>query len=341
MSVKKIAVIILNWNGAHFLKRYLPNILQNSDLNTAEIIVADNGSTDNSIEILQQEFKNVTIIRLEKNYGFAEGYNQAINQLDNEFVLLLNSDVEVSKNWLEPLIKRIEENTKIAACVPKIKSINEPSKFEYAGAAGGFIDRFGYAFCRGRIFDTVEEDKGQYDDACRVFWGTGAALLVRTTLYKQAKGLDRKFFAHMEEIDLCWRFNRMGFEIWYEPQSTVYHLGGGTLAQGNPHKTFLNYRNSLMMLLKNLKKRELIWILPFRMILDGISALKCLADKNTSDFGAIFRAHMAFYENITYTISERKQIKTTKFISNKLIYKGSIVWLYFAKHIKTYSSIKN
>lgn len=341
MSAKKIAVVILNWNGAHFLKQFLPGILQHSNSSIAQIVVADNGSTDSSIELLKNEFTNVSIIQLDKNYGFAEGYNQAINQLDNEFVLLLNSDVEVSGNWLEPLIERMENNPKIAACVPKIRAINEPTKFEYAGAAGGFIDKFGYAFCRGRIFDNVEEDNGQYDDACRVFWGTGAALLVRTSLYKQAKGLDGKFFAHMEEIDLCWRLNRMGYEVWYEPQSVVYHLGGGTLAQGNPRKTFLNYRNSLLMLLKNLKKRELIWILPSRMILDGISALKCLTEKNTGDFWTIFRAHMAFYQNIAYTISKRRQIKTTKFITNKLIYNGSIVWLYFAKHIKTYNDLKH
>jgi len=216
---------------------------------------------------------------------------------------------------------------------------NRSLKFEYAGAAGGFIDILGYAFCRGRIFDTIEKDNGQYDNACKVFWGSGAALLVRTELFKQAKGLDAKFFAHMEEIDLCWRFWRMGYEVWYEPLSTIYHLGGGTLAQGNPHKTFLNYRNSLMMIFKNLKTRELIWILPLRMILDGISALKCLMDKNIGDFKAIFRAHIAFYQLIPYTISCRKQIKSRKSISSNLILKSSIAWLYFVKKKKVFDKL--
>lgn len=340
MNSKKIAVVILNWNGIQFLKDYLPSVVNCSNSNISDVIVADNGSTDASVTFLKSTFPTVNVIQLDKNYGFAEGYNQAIKQLDYEYVLLLNSDVKVTEGWLEPLLQRLEQNPSIAACTPKLRAVNEPEKFEYAGAAGGFIDILGYAFCRGRIFDSVEVDEGQYDDACRVFWGTGAALLVKTSIFNKAGGLDGRFFAHMEEIDLCWRFWRMGFEVWYEPQSTVYHFGGGTLSQGNPHKTYLNYRNSLMMLLKNLRKRELIWILPLRMILDGVSAAKYLLANNFGDFWAVFKAHVSFYSLIPYTIAFRRRIKTVKFKTSSISYKGSIVWQYFAKGKKKYSDLK-
>jgi GT2 family glycosyltransferase len=336
----KVSVIILNWNGAQFLERFLPSVIEHTNKQLAKIVVADNGSTDNSLEILSLKFPQVEVLSFSQNYGFAEGYNQAISKINSEYILLLNSDIEVSPNWLEPLVNRMERNKQVAACVPKLLSINQPESFEYAGAAGGYIDRFGYAFCRGRIFDNLETDNGQYNDARPVFWGTGAALLVRKEIFIKAGALDRLFFAHMEEIDLCWRFWRLGYEVWVEPSSVVYHLGGGTLPQGNPRKTFLNYRNSLLMLLKNLKKTELLWILPFRMILDGISAIKSLTDGNKKDFAAIFKAHLAFYCMIVPTLKLRKQANTLKPLPRGIRYNGCIAFDYFAIKETKFSDIR-
>jgi GT2 family glycosyltransferase len=333
----KTSVVILNWNGAQFLKRFLPGILKHTNPQLAKIIVADNGSTDNSLEILHHNFPQVEILTFTQNYGFAEGYNQAISKINSKYILLLNSDIEVSPNWIEPLVDCMDHNDKIAACVPKLRSIDQPENFEYAGAAGGYLDRYGYAFCRGRIFDNLETDNGQYNDARPVFWGTGAALLVRREFFIEAGGLDGRFFAHMEEIDLCWRFWRLGYGVWVVPDSVVYHLGGGTLPQGNPRKTYLNYRNSLLMLLKNLSYTELLWILPFRMILDGVSAIKSLADRNVKDFIAIFKAHMSLYCMISSTWKLRKKKNTQKPLPKGIQYNGCIVFGYFVRGKKTFS----
>ncbi len=335
----KISVVILNWNGAQFLERFLPCILKHTNPQLAKIIVADNGSTDNSLEILHHNFPQVEILTFTQNYGFAEGYNQAISKINSKYILLLNSDVEVSSNWIEPLVDCMEYNDKIAACVPKLRSIDQPESFEYAGAAGGYLDRYGYAFCRGRIFDNLETDNGQYNDARPVFWGTGASLLVRREFFIEAGGLDGRFFAHMEEIDLCWRFWRLGYEVRVVPDSVVYHLGGGTLPQGSPRKTYLNYRNSLLMLLKNLSYTELLWILPFRMILDGVSAIKSLTDRNVKDFIAIFKAHMSFYCMISSTWKLRKKENTQKPLPKGIRYNGCLVLDYFIRGKNKFSDL--
>ena len=247
----QIAIVILNWNGRHFLEKFLPGVAQHSrDL--ARIVVADNASTDDSLAYLKANFPEVDIIRLDQNYGFTGGYNRALQQVQEPYYVLLNSDVEVSEGWLNPLMQFMEKHPEVAACQPKIRSYNDRHLLEHAGAAGGFIDYLGYPFCRGRIYNHLEEDKGQYDQAVPVFWATGACLFIRRDDFRNENGFDEQFFAHMEEIDLCWRLQQSGKQIWVIPQSTVYHVGGGTLPKNNPRKTFFNFRNNLMMLFKNL-----------------------------------------------------------------------------------------
>ncbi|MEA3463228.1 MAG: glycosyltransferase family 2 protein, partial [Bacteroidota bacterium] len=238
--MKLVSIVILNWNGKAHLEQFLPLLVRHTTLPGVEIVVADNGSVDNSLEFLKKEHPHIRIIELEKNHGFSGGYNRAFEQLDTKYMLLLNSDIEVTEGWLEPMLELMEKDDKVGACSPKILDFKRRTHFEYAGAAGGFIDRYGYPFCRGRIFDHLEEDKGQYNDATDLFWGSGACLMVRTDLYRESGGLDEQFFAHMEEIDLCWRLQQMGYRIRFVPSSTVYHVGGATLQRGNPLKTFLN-----------------------------------------------------------------------------------------------------
>ena len=289
-----VSIVILNWNGKGYLEQFLPSLIEHSQLPDVEIVVADNNSSDDSLEFLASAYPRIKVIRLDENYGFSGGYNRALKQLSSTYFLLLNSDIEVTAGWLEPLIEKMESNDRIAACTPKLKDFNERTKFEYAGAAGGYIDYLGYPFCRGRIFDHMEEDQGQYDDSTEIFWGSGACLMVRSSLYAQSGGLDDQFFAHMEEIDLCWRFLRMGYQIHYVPQSAVYHVGGGTLARGNPRKTFLNFRNNLLLLYKNLPENQRERIIFLRMILDGISALRFLIQGDIKDAMAVIRAHAAY-----------------------------------------------
>ena len=236
--MKAVSIVILNWNGRKHLERFLPDLLHHTTHPDAEIVVADNGSEDDSLEFLKKEHPRIRIIELEKNYGFSGGYNRAMEQVDARYMLLLNSDIEVTGGWLEPMLEALEKDEELGACVPRIMDFNRRSYFEYAGAAGGFIDRLGYPFCRGRIFDQLEEDQGQYDQACDLFWGSGACLMVRSDLYRDSGGLDEQFFAHMEEIDLCWRLQRMGYRIGFIPDSTVYHVGGATLQRGNSFKPF-------------------------------------------------------------------------------------------------------
>jgi len=290
----QVSIVILNWNTRSFLEQFLPGLVQHSQLPGVEIVVADNKSTDDSMEFMARSYPEIRTIQLEENHGFSGGYNRALKQLDSTYFLLLNSDIEVTPGWLEPLIETMENDQKIAACSPKIKDYKKPGHFEYAGAAGGYIDRYGYPFCRGRIFDTLEEDKGQYDDATEVFWGSGACLLIRAELYRKSGGLDDAFFAHFEEIDLCWRLKRMGYQIYCVPQSTIYHVGGGTLSRGNPKKTFLNFRNNLLLLHKNLPSNRKNRILFIRKVLDGISALRFLLQGDLKDFTAVLRAHRAY-----------------------------------------------
>ena len=290
--MKRIAVVILNYNGAEMLRRFLPGVLENSP--EANVYVADNGSTDNSVETMKREFPQTPLIEFDKNHGFAEGYNLAIEKTEEEYVLLLNSDVKVPPRWLQPLLEYMDANPDVAACQPKILSYRNMDFFEYAGAAGGFIDKWGYPYCRGRIFGTVEKDEGQYNTPVDVFWATGAALMVRRKVYVENGGLDPRFFAHMEEIDFCWRLRSRGFRIACVPQSYVFHIGGATLNAANPRKTYLNFRNNLLMLFKNTPQERVESVMRFRKIFDNIAAVKCLLTGDVKDFCAIRKARRDF-----------------------------------------------
>lgn len=292
----KVAVVILNWNGCKMLERYLPSVVKYSQPD-ADVIVADNSSTDNSVSWLKNNYPNIRQIRLSDNYGFAGGYNRALSQVTADYYVLLNSDVEVTKNWLSPLLEKLNSDKDVAACQPKLLSFSSRESFEYAGASGGFIDRYGYPFCRGRLFDTIEKDNSQYNDPIQIFWATGACLMIRSYDYWKVGGLDERFFAHNEEIDLCWRLNRLGRKIYCIPKSYVYHLGGGTLPKSNPQKTYLNFRNNLTMLWKNLPPTELNRVMKVRMLLDYLAAFQMLLLKfNLGDFLAIFKARRAFQQ---------------------------------------------
>ena len=292
--MNKVAVIILNWNGEKLLREYLPSVIETTDTSIADIIVADNGSTDSSVELLRKEFPQVKLLEFKENYGFAEGYNRAIKETNYPYTVLLNSDVATTQGWINTLFDYMEANPNVGACQPKIRAYTNKSYFEYAGAAGGFIDSNGYPYCRGRIFDTVEEDNGQYDEVIPVFWATGAALMVRSELYLGVGGLDKDFFAHMEEIDLCWRILLTGSEIMAVPQSVVYHLGGGSLPASNPRKTYLNFRNNLLMLHKNLPDATRGKKLFVRRLLDTVAWAKFMATFDFKNANAILKAHNDF-----------------------------------------------
>lgn len=292
--MNKVAVIILNWNGEKLLREYLPSVIETTDSTIADVIVADNGSTDNSVELLRKAFPQVKLIEFTENYGFAEGYNRAIKETNYPYTILLNSDVATTPGWVNALYEYMELNPSVGACQPKIRAYANKTHFEYAGAAGGFIDRNGYPYCRGRIFDTVEEDKGQYDEVIPIFWATGAALMVRSELYLKVGGLDKDFFAHMEEIDLCWRILLTGSQIMAVPQSVVYHLGGGSLPASNPRKTYLNFRNNLLMLHKNLPDSTRSKTLFIRRLLDTIAWIKFMLTFDFKNANAILRAHHDF-----------------------------------------------
>ena len=335
----KLAVVILNYNGASMLSRFLPSVLKYSP--GAEIVVADNASTDDSVAVLAAGFPSVRLIRLDRNYGFADGYNKALEQVDAEYFLLLNSDVEVTQGWLEPLLSFMESNPDAVACQPKILAYNNKTHFEYAGAAGGFIDRYGYPYCRGRLFDTVEEDNGQYNDVCRVFWATGAAMMVRSDAFRKAGGFDGRFFAHMEEIDLCWRMLARGGEIYVVPQSMVYHVGGATLKKSNPRKTFLNFRNNLLMLYKNLPVGELRGVMRVRALLDYVAALKFLLTGAWGDFKAVLRARREYKRMRGEYRSVREQnlaAVAVPVIKERSAF--SLLWQYYLKGRKHFSQLK-
>lgn len=291
----KVSVVILNWNGREMLQRFLPSVLKYSNMEGVEICVADNASDDDSCAVLEKEFPEVRLIRLDQNYGFAEGYNRALQQVNATYALLLNSDVEVTEGWLAVLTDYMDRHLQVAACQPKILSQCDKSYFEYAGASGGFIDRYGYPFCRGRIFDCLEVDKGQYDEPIPVFWASGAALMIRLDIYRREGGLDGRFFAHMEEIDLCWRIRSRGYEIHCAPGSKVYHVGGGTLKKDSPHKTFLNFRNNLLMLYKNLPERELAKVMRVRWVLDYLAAGVFLLKGDWKNMCAVIRARKEYF----------------------------------------------
>ena len=332
MKINNISVIILNWNNKNLLQKFIPIVLKNSFLPNVEIVVADNGSTDDSIEWLKTNYPQIRIIEFPMNYGFSEGYNKAIATIKSEFSVLLNSDVAPAENWLQPLVDIMKKNSKVAAVVPKIKDYNNPTKFEYAGAAGGFIDRFGYTFCRGRIFDLIEDDNGQYDDECIIFWGSGAALMVRTELFKTTGGLDKDFFAHMEEIDWCWRLKNMGYEIMFTHKSEVFHVGGATLPYNNVKKSFLNFRNNLFLLVKNKHGFNGLIIIVLRIFLDYIAILKHFFSGEFSFSKSIILAHLDFVKKLSLFMKKRKLLKKT-LIKKKHAetYKGSIVFDFFIR----------
>ena len=332
----KTAVVILNWNGKHWLEKFLANVIQNS-LNT-EVIVADNNSTDESVAYLKENYPNIRIIHNDGNYGYAKGYNLALRQIDAEYFVLLNSDIQVTKDWTCPIIELMEKDQSIAACQPKILDYNNKNKFEYAGASGGFIDKFGYPFCRGRMFDDLEEDKEQYNDVTEVFWATGACLFVRASHFFEAGELDEDFFAHQEEIDLCWRLKNKGYKIMVEPKSEVYHVGGGTLNVGSPFKTHLNFRNNLYMLFKNLPLSSLFIIIPIRLVLDGIASITFLRNKQgINHFFAVMKAHFSFYFEIPKLIVKRRKISQQSSLRGKKNY--SILIKNKLKKIKTFSEL--
>lgn len=291
----KVSVVILNWNGREMLRRFLPSVVKYSKMEGVEICVADNASDDDSCAVLEREFPDIRLIRLDQNYGFAEGYNRALQQVDATYVVLLNSDVEVTEGWLAILTDYMDKHLHVAACQPKILSQQNKSYFEYAGAAGGFIDRYGYPFCRGRIFDCLEVDNGQYDEVIPIFWASGAAFMIRLDIYRKEGGLDSRFFAHMEEIDLCWRIRSRGYEIHCVPGSVVYHVGGGTLKKENPHKTFLNFRNNLLMLYKNLPDRELTKVMRVRWYLDNLAVIVFLLKGDWKNMYAIIKARKEYH----------------------------------------------
>jgi riboflavin kinase/FMN adenylyltransferase len=345
-TLPSVAVVILNYNGVDFLKKFLPSVLK-SEYKNLSIHMADNGSSDTSIALLKTTFPGVEIIDLEDNHGFAQGYNLALDQVDADYLVLLNSDVEVTQNWITPIIELMERDKTIGACQPKIKSYHNKEYFEYAGASGGWIDRLGYPFCRGRIFDKLEKDQGQYNTTSEIFWASGAAFFVRGKLFKALGGFDPDYFAHAEEIDLCWRIKRAGFKVMVKPRSVVYHVGGGTLDYQNPRKTYLNFRNTLFTILKNEPKRKLFWLIPTRLILDGIAGGLFLVQGKFSHIKSILQAHLSFYQSF-YSMVEKRKMYNEKIqkisisnTPNKVgTYQGSMVWQYYIRKVKFFKNLK-
>jgi GT2 family glycosyltransferase len=337
MSTPFVSIVILNWNGRHFLQQFLPSVLA-STWSDKEIVVIDNASTDDSIGFLQQQFPSVKIIQNSGNFGYTKGYNEGLKQLSADYFVLLNSDVEVMPGWIEPVIQLMESERKIAICQPKILQHAHRDQFEYAGAAGGWLDYLGYPLARGRIFDVCEKDEGQYDQAQPIFWASGAAMFVKASVYRELGGLDEYFFAHQEEIDLCWRAQFAGYKVYVCPQSVVYHVGGGTLPKGNARKVYLNFRNNLVMMAKNMKTGEAVWKISFRFVLDAVSAVKSLLAGEGTYFTAVIKAHVRF---IKWLFSERKKslFPVSRDGKPEGYLQKSVVWSYFVKGKKKFSEI--
>lgn len=329
MSLSRVAVVILNYNGAALLKRFMPSVIRYSG--DAQVYVADNASTDDSLAVLSLEFPSVQVILNKHNYGFARGYNEALKAVDADHFILLNSDVEVTENWIPPIVQPLLAHKATAAVQPRIRSCNQPASFEYAGAAGGYLDKYGFPFCRGRIFDTLEEDQGQYDTEVPIFWATGACMAIKASVYRELQGFDDHFFAHMEEIDLCWRIQHAGYIVLYTPHSTVYHLGGATLSKANPRKTYLNFRNNLLMLYKNAPGFG--WMLLPKLMLDGVAGLSFLARGQVANCWAIAKAHIYFYTHFW------RFRRTVNKVRSRHIYPRSLVWAYFVKGKKKFSDL--
>lgn len=330
----KIAVVILNWNGVQLLEQFLPSIVKHSP--EATVYLADNDSTDDSISFVMVNFPSVKMVKNDSNLGFAGGYNEALKHIDAEIYALVNSDIEVTENWLQPIIKTFENEPRTAIIQPKILDFKRKEYFEYAGAAGGFIDKYGYPYCRGRIFNTLEKDSRQYDDNREIFWASGACFFIRSSVYKELQGFDAEFFAHQEEIDLCWRAFNKQYKIKYISESVVFHVGGATLQQGNPKKTYLNFRNSLLMLTKNLPEDKLYWILFCRMVLDAIAGLQFLLQGKFNHFAAILKAHGSFYRLFSIHYKKRDKFQSEKYYNAK-----SIVYLYFVKNVRIFKHLFN
>jgi GT2 family glycosyltransferase len=322
------AVVILNYNGQHLLRKFLPSVLAYSG--EAAIYLADNASTDASVAIVKEEFPRISIVQLDRNYGFCGGYNRALKQIDALYYVLLNSDVEVTPGWLDPLVNILSTDHTVAAVQPKILSWHNRNTFEYAGAGGGFIDSLAYPFCRGRVFDHVEHDEGQYDDTTQIFWATGACMMIRSSIYHTFKGLDEDFFAHMEEIDLCWKIYRTDYRILYTGQSKVYHVGAGTLGYNNPRKTYLNFRNGLVLMFKHLDTAEMLYKIPCRILLDWLGAIRFLFRGDFKNAGAILKAHGSFFAELRKNYRKRKSLrKDFPWYSRKSIYRGAILVDFF------------
>lgn len=323
--MSKLAVVILNWNGKHYLERFLGRLVQRSSIPGVSIVIADNASTDGSVDWLKVHFPRVKLIELEENYGFTGGYNRALEQINSEYYLLLNSDVEVAQGWLEQLIDAMDRTPEAGICMPKIKSAFERESFEYAGASGGFIDALGYPFCRGRILSNIEIDCAQYNSDREIFWASGAAFMIRSALFHKLGGFDTNFFAHMEEIDLCWRAKLAGWQVWVFPDSEVYHVGGGTLPNNSPRKLFFNYRNNLLMLYKNLPSNRLWGVFILRIMMDCLSAMLYLLQGEKHFFNSVFKAYKEFW-TLKKNITRDKKLTSVKINS---IYRGSIVFAFF------------
>ncbi len=336
-QLPKVSIVILNWNGQKYLEQFLPSVLA-SDYSNFEIVVADNGSSDDSVSFLESKFPSIRIIKLKENYGFAKGYNETLKQIEADYYFILNSDVELLPDTLKPLVNLLERDKKIAACQPKLLTFHNKKLFEYAGGAGGWLDEYGYPFAKGRIFDVFEEDKGQYDNSEPIFWASGAALFIRASVFHEVKGFDNYFFAHQEEIDLCWRIQLLGYKIYSCPSSVVYHVGGGTLPKGNSLKTFLNFRNNRIMLSKNLPFWKAVWVLSVRLGLDGVSAFKGLFSGDAGYFIAILKAHFAFFSWwLFYRRKNSYSFPRNKSLSGYL--KKNIAWQHFVKKKKYFSEI--
>ncbi len=336
---EKVALVLLSYNSRAYLERFLPFVLK-TDYTDYRLIVVDNASTDDTMEFLQNEYPQIDILHIDVNHGFTNGFVESLACIKAKYYALLTSDVEVPPQWLTPLVKAMDEDEKLGACQPKIKAYKERDSFEYAGASGGFMDRFGYMFCRGRIFDHVEKDKGQYDEPIDVFWASGAVFLLRSDVYHQVGGFDNDFFAHMEEIDLCWRIQRAGYAIKAIPRSEVYHVGGSVILYGSTEKTYHNYRNNLIMLIKNLPAGRLIWMIPWRLFLDLVSGFQALISGRAKEMGAILKAHAHFWGSLAKYLRKRKEIVSqVPYRKLKGIYSRSIVWQFFVRGKKNYSDL--
>lgn len=334
--MQDIAIVILNYNGISFLKKFLPKVIEYSP--NASVYVADNSSTDNSVNFLKEYYPNVGLIINKENGGFAKGYNDALNKVESKYFLLLNSDIEVTENWLTPLLEVMKDET-VAGCQPKVLSYSNKNTFEHAGASGGYLDRNYYPFCRGRILEIFEEDKGQYNGKTEIFWATGASLLIRSDIFKQVGGFDEAFFAHMEEIDLCWRIKKRGYKFIVEPSSIIYHVGGGTLSYNSPKKLYLNFRNSLFMLVKN-HEGLLFPKLFYRLFLDGVAAVHFLLKGELKSVLSVLNAHVSLYANIGKLLKQRRDIKKQKIKFNPVgFYNASILWARYFKGIKKFSDL--